>query len=165
MNEEIMRYAKIMYEKNFLYGLDGSISYKLDNDNFIINKNLIYNNDINYFTKLQLNKNYKYTYASKDSLYHSYIYSSISQAKVIAVIVSENILKACNLGILNYDNKNIIINSNLILNNKNELISQFNNLNKKYLLIKNFGLLIYDRDFNTLFANIFKLDLITKIYS
>lgn len=163
MHSEIMKYAKIMYEKNFLYGLDGSLSTKIDNNLFLINKNLIFSDDISYFTKLQLGENYKYKDANKDAKFHSLIYSNISQAKVVAVIVSEFILKICKLGIINYKNTNIITYPNSILNNKNELISQLNN--KNYLLIKDFGLLIYDRDFTSLFSNVFKVDLMAKIYS
>lgn len=160
---EITKYAKIMYEKDFLYGLNGSISTRFEDDSFIINKNLIYSEENNFFTKLLLNENYKYKDACKMAKLHSLIYNNFAQAKVIAIVCSKEILSICKQSKLTYKNKDFFVESNDILNNNKALLEKLNKNNLNFLLIRNLGLIIFERDFNTLFARIFDIDLEAKI--
>lgn len=161
MLSEIKKYAKIMYEKDFLYGLNGSLSMKVSNDILYINKNIIYNESDDYFAKLELNENYKYEDANKDINKHIAIYNNFYNAKVIARIVSKDILKVCKNSIFQFNNELIVIQNENILQNESDLIAKLSERN--FLLIKNFGLLIFSRDFDSLFSKIFDIDLSAKI--
>lgn len=161
MVDEIKKYARIMYEKNFLYGLKGSISARFEDDYFIINKNIIYDESDRYFTKLALNENYKYKDASNESNMHSLIYNNFSQAKVMAVVVSDSILKINQKGYLLAKNNNIYSQNFNILDDSKKIINHIKLTN--YILLKDYGLVIFSRDFNELFSNIFSIDLAAKI--
>ncbi|MBZ7975935.1 MULTISPECIES: hypothetical protein [unclassified Campylobacter] len=163
MFAEIKKYAKIMYEKDFIYGLNGSISSRFEDNAFLINKNTIFNDDNSFFIKLLLNENYKQYDACKYVKLHSKIYNSFSQAKVIAVVCTKDIMKICDGSSLKYQNQNIFIENELILQDMNVLIDKLRKNKSNFLMIKNFGLLIFDRDFNGLFSKIFDIDLQAKI--
>lgn len=162
---EIKKYAKIMYEKDFIYGLNGSISTRFEDDSFIINKNTIYSEENSYFTKLLLNENYKYNDANKYAKIHSLIYNSFAQAKVIAVVCSKDILKICNNFELDCNIEKMYVLDEDILKDANKFIKHLANSKLNSVLIKNVGLIVFARDFNGLFAKIFDIDLMAKIYS
>lgn len=160
---EITKYAKIMYEKNFIYGLNGSISTRFEDDSFIINKSLIYSEENSFFTKLLLNENYKYKDACKMAKLHALIYNNFAHAKVIAIVCSKEILRICRKSELNYKNKKFYIESEDILKDNKLLLLKLNKNELNFILIQNIGLVIFERDFNTLFARIFDIDLEAKI--
>lgn len=163
MYKEIARYAKIMYEKDFLYGLNGSISTRFEDDSFIINKKQIYKEENTYFTKLLLNENYKYNDACKDAKIHSLIYNNFPQAKVISIVCSKDILKICQKSSLTLRDYQIFVENNSIVNNKDLLINKLNNNKLNCLLVQNLGLVAFSRDFDSLFSLVFDIDLNAKL--
>jgi L-fuculose-phosphate aldolase len=77
--------ALSMFRKNFFGIFHGSISARVEQDQFIINKkNAIFDNlDKNDFIKLYSKKDYRWNEASLDSDIHLNIYKNISEAKFI----------------------------------------------------------------------------------
>jgi L-fuculose-phosphate aldolase len=74
-----------MFRKDFLGIYHGSLSAKIENDAFVINKSSsifdeLTNND---FVELKSEKNYRWNEASKDSNIHLNIYNNISEAKYV----------------------------------------------------------------------------------
>jgi len=85
VKNEMKSVALSMFRKNFFGIFHGSISARVKQDQFIINKkNAIFDNlDKNAFIKLYSKKDYRWNEASLDADIHLNIYKNISEAKFI----------------------------------------------------------------------------------
>ena len=82
---ELKSVSLSMFRKDFLGIFHGSISAKIENNNFIINKsNSIFDElDDDDFVELFTKKDYRWNCASQDADIHLHIYNNISEAKYI----------------------------------------------------------------------------------
>ena len=86
LKDEMKSIALSMFRKNFFGVFHGSISAKIEKNKFVINKkDAIFDNLENRdFIKLYSKKDYRWNEASIDADIHSSIYKNISEAKYIA---------------------------------------------------------------------------------
>lgn len=96
--EEIQKISLSMFAKGFFGIFHGSVSAKIAQDKFLINKkNAIFDNIThNDLTILSSQKDYKWNEASEDSDIHVNIYKNISQAKYVCYAMPTNIV-ACSI--------------------------------------------------------------------
>lgn len=82
---QIQMLSSSMFKKNFFGISHGSISAKLSQNSFIINKNDAFLNQINEknLSFLKFNKDYSWNEASSDCEIHKSIYENIPEAKFI----------------------------------------------------------------------------------
>ncbi len=82
---ELINVSLSMFRKDFLGIFHGSLSAKVEDNLFVINKSnsifdeLVYDDFVELYTK----KDYRWNQASKDSEIHLHIYNKISEAKYI----------------------------------------------------------------------------------
>ncbi len=86
LKNEMKNVALSMFRKNFFGIFHGSISTKIEKNQFIINKkDAIFDNlQSNDFIKLYSKKDYRWNEASMDADIHLNIYKNINEAKYIA---------------------------------------------------------------------------------
>jgi len=89
LKQEMKDIALSMFRKNFFGIFHGSISSKIEKDQFIINtKDAIFDNlQESDFIKLYTKKDYRWNEASLDANIHLNIYKNISEAKYIAYVM------------------------------------------------------------------------------
>ncbi|AJC85103.1 class II aldolase and adducin N-terminal domain-containing protein [Campylobacter peloridis] len=85
ITNQIQALASSMFKKNFFGICHGSVSAKLSQSSFLINKNDAFLNQLNEknLNTLKFTKDYSWSEASKDCEVHKSIYENIPEAKFI----------------------------------------------------------------------------------
>jgi len=154
-----------MFRKNFFGIFHGSISAKIDNSKFIINKkNAIFDEiDESSLIELYFNKDYRWNEASIDIEIHKSIYESIHEAKYIAfasppyalayslkheVLNPQDFFGQKEIGTIDIYNPK---NCDDWYDRADSEISRYMKKNRtNMMLIRGYGVYIYDRDINSL---------------
>ena len=163
--DQIKTISLSMFRKNFLGVFHGSISAKIDNSKMIINKaDTIFDEvEEDTLTQVYFKKDYRWNDASVDIDIHKAIYDGIHEAKYIAYVfptytmayslshdkvVPKDYFGATKLGEIEvYDPKNY----DDWYDRADTGISRYMKKNKKeIMLIKGYGVYVYDRDINKL---------------
>ncbi|RAX53142.1 hypothetical protein CCY99_06000 [Helicobacter sp. 16-1353] len=159
--EELMEVSLAMFRKNFFGIFHGAISAKIDDSKFIINTKDAMFDDIskNNLIVLSHKQDYSWQDASIDAFIHSFIYREINEAKYIAyafppfsVAYSLNNTKIIPQDYFGYKKcKEILIYDPKEYNSWYERadveICNFLKQNKiNFIVVKGYGIYIYDRD-------------------
>ncbi|NWF66111.1 MAG: class II aldolase/adducin family protein [Campylobacterales bacterium] len=154
-----------MFRKNFFGIYHGSISAKTDYNRFIINKKEAIFDDIDEHSLIELyfNKDYRWNEASIDSYIHQNIYQNIPEAKYVAFgmppyttayclehskIVPKDYFGYTMFESLKvYDPKSF---DNWYERADVEIYRHLKNTNSNIMIIKGYGVYVYDRDINQL---------------
>lgn len=154
-----------MFRKNFIGIFHGSISAKIENNRFIINKKDAIFDELeeNDLIELHSKKDYRWNEASIDASIHQNIYKNISEAKYICyamppfatsfsikndTIVPRDYFGSTMLGEIDiYDPKQP---EDWYERAEHEIYGQLKKIDKNYLVIKGYGIYAYDRDIHQL---------------
>jgi len=159
-----------MFSKNFFGIYHGSLSAKLDQNNFMINtKDAVFDNiDENSFCRLNMNKqDYRWNIASMEAHVHSTIYTNIHEAKYIAFgmpiyttaysLVNDNIIFEDYFGKTMFEEISIYNPgdfSTWYKRNALEITKYLKNSPNNMMIIKGVGTYVYDRDIHELVKKI-----------
>jgi len=161
----IAKISLSMFRKSFFGVFHGSISCKIDKDKFIINrKDAIFDEmDDDSTIVLHHKKDYRWKDASMDSLIHSNIYQAFSEAKFIAYsmppyatayasryskIYPEDYFGYKHLGEISvYDPK---VFEDWYERADIEIPKRMKETGRNFVLIRGYGVYVYDRDINML---------------
>ena len=159
-----------MFSKNFFGIYHGSLSAKLDQNNFMINtKDAVFDNiDENSFCRLNMNKqDFRWNIASMEAHVHSTIYTNIHEAKYIAFgmpiyttsysLVNDNIIFEDYFGKTMFGEISIYNPgdfSTWYKRNALEITKYLKNSSNNMMIIKGVGTYIYDRDIHELVKKI-----------
>ena len=159
-----------MFSKNFFGIYHGSLSAKLDQNNFMINtKDAVFDNiDENSFCSLNINKqDYRWNIASMEAHVHSTIYTNIHEAKYIAFgmpiyttaysLVNDNIIFEDYFGKTMFEEISIYNPgdfSTWYKRNALEITKYLKNSPNNMMIIKGVGTYVYDRDIHELVKKI-----------
>jgi len=160
--EEIKHISLSMFHKNFFGVYHGSISARVSNHDFIINKKDTILDEVTVDSLIRLNclkHDYRWNSASHDAEIHKHIYRTISSAKYISYTIppytTAYSLKHSKVSPLDYFGRKIL-GDVIVYNPKNfndwlerapyEIPQFFHKNDTHLLLIKGFGLISYDRD-------------------
>ncbi|MDR0468252.1 MAG: class II aldolase and adducin N-terminal domain-containing protein [Campylobacteraceae bacterium] len=175
---EIKQISLSMFRKNFLGIFHGSISAKVSQDRFIINKKDAIFDNLNDDDLIELSskKDYRWSDASIDSDIHLKIYKNIGEAKYICYamppytvaytinhnnIIPKDYFGAMELGKINiYDPKNF---DDWYERADVEISRYLEEKREKFMIIKGYGIYAYDRDINNLAKNIALIENSCKI--
>jgi len=160
--EEIKHVSLSLFHKNFFSLYHGSISARINSNNFVINTKDTILDDINEnsLVKLDVNKrDYRWKLASPDVHIHEQIYENIPNAKYISytmppyatafslkhgkVLPTDFYGKTVLGEVIVYDPKNV---DDWLDRAPFEIAHFFQKHDAHLLLIKGFGLISYDRD-------------------
>jgi L-fuculose-phosphate aldolase len=158
----IKHISKSLFNTNFFGVFHGSISAKISESEFIINKKDIILDDINKNSLVKLDtikRDYRWKLASSDVDIHEHIYEDISSAKYITFTMPPYItaLSIKHSKIIPKDYYGVkLLGNQKIYNPKNfdnwllrapfEIPQFFKNNDKHIMVIKGFGVIAYDRD-------------------
>lgn len=163
--DEIKNISLSMFRKNFFGVFHGSISAKIEDNKFIINKNNAIFDGLNESNMITLSskKDYRWNEASIDSDIHLSIYKNISDAKFICYtmppftvayslehnsIIPKDYFGDAELGKIDiYDPKNF---DDWYERAEVEIYRYFKEKNKKFVVVKGYGVYSYDRDISNL---------------
>jgi L-fuculose-phosphate aldolase len=175
---ELKAVSLSMFRKDFLGIYHGSLSAKIENDAFIINKSSSIFDELtdNDFVELKSEKNYRWNEASKDSNIHLSIYDNISEAKYVCyamppfttaysinhtVIQPQDYFGATILGDLEiYDPKDF---NTWYDRASSEIYQYFKKSNKNIIVIKGYGIYACHRDLHNLVKDIAILENSAKL--
>lgn len=161
LKEDLKALALSMFRKNFVGIYHGSISAKLDSNRFLINKTDAVFDDLcdKYLIELYYNKDYRWKEASIDANIHQQIYEHISDAKFISYcmppyitaytfnhteIAPKDYFGAKAFGTISiYDPKQY---EDWYDRASSEIYHQFLEKKTSILVIRGYGVYIYDRD-------------------
>ncbi|SFV51824.1 hypothetical protein MNB_SV-9-1388 [hydrothermal vent metagenome] len=160
--EEIRHISLSMFNKNFFGVYHGSISARVSKNTFLINKKSIILDEVNMESLIKLDclkKDYRWNSASADAEIHEHIYRAISSAKYISYTMppysTAYSLKHSRVSPQDYFGKKLL-GDIIIYDPKNlndwldrapyEIPKFFQKNNNNLLLIKGFGVIVYDRD-------------------
>ena len=159
-----------MFSKNFFGIYHGSLSAKLDQNNFMINtKDAVFDNiDENSFCRLNMNKqDFRWNIASMEAHVHSTIYTNIHEAKYIAFgmpiyttaysLVNDNIIFEDYFGKTMFEEISIYNPgdfSTWYKRNALEITKYLKNSPNNMMIIKGIGTYVYDRDVHELVKKI-----------
>ena len=168
-----------MFRKNFFGIFHGSISARLTYDNFIINTKQAVFDDIGLHNLISLNiqEDYRWNEASIDTPIHAQIYKMYKNAKFIAYAMPpysvSYSLKHDKLKPLDYFGQEVLGDEIDIWDPKDfktwyqrasqEISENIINKNKKFLLIKGYGIYAFERDLNALAKKIAIIENTCKI--
>jgi L-fuculose-phosphate aldolase len=157
--------SKMLFNSH-LFGLySGSISTKIDHNDFVINKKKCFfaSIDNERFCELSMDsKNYNWRLSSTESNMHLNIYNTFHEAKFIITAMPKHVSALMFLvdeispkdyfGIKFFGNLKVYEPKNLQLwyENTDELMSYFKNSEKHIVLVKGIGVYAYDRDLQDL---------------
>lgn len=175
---EIRQTSLSMFRKNFLGIFHGSISAKVGQDRFIINKkDAIFDSlDDNDLIELTSKKDYRWSDASIDADIHFEIYKNISEAKYVCyamppftvayTINHNNIIPKDYFGSIKLGKIDIYDPKDFDDWNERadvEISRYLEDKQKKIIIIKGYGIFAYDRDINNLAKNIALIENSCKI--
>jgi len=155
-----------LFRKNFFGIYHGSISKKLDHNNFIINKKDAIFDEIGENALCQLSMNlhdYSWNLASIDSIIHSSIYTQIHEAKFIAFgmppyttaysLEHDEIIFEDYFGKVIFDRLSIFDPGDFSTwydRNFTEIPKALKEAKHNLIVMKGIGVFVYDRDMNDL---------------
>src|SRR5574344_252866 len=159
-----------IFSTNFFGISHGSLSAKLDQNNFMINtKDAVFDNiDENSFCRLNMNKqDFRWNIASMEAHVHSTIYTNIHEAKYIAFgmpiyttaysLVNDNIIFEDYFGKTMFEEISIYNPgdfSTWYKRNALEITKYLKNSPNNMMIIKGVGTYVYDRDIHELIKKI-----------
>ena len=176
--EEIKKVALSMFRKNFIGIFHGSISAKIKENQFLINKKDAIFDELRDedLIALYLKEDYRYNDASLDAQIHQHIYQNINQAKYISYsmppyitsysLVYDKIIPRDYFGyklvekIDVYDPKRF---SDWYDRAKYEIYQYMKKTGLNIMVIRGYGVYTYDRDINQMAKNIAILENSCKI--
>ncbi len=176
--EEIKKVALSMFRKNFIGIFHGSISAKIKENQFLINKKDAIFDELRDedLIALYLKEDYRYNDASLDAQIHQHIYQNINQAKYISYsmppyitsysLVYDKIIPKDYFGyklvekIDVYDPKRF---SDWYDRAKYEIYQYMKKTGLNIMVIRGYGVYTYDRDINQMAKNIAILENSCKI--
>ncbi len=176
--KEIKKVALSMFRKNFIGIFHGSISAKIKENQFLINKKDAIFDELSDedLIALYLKEDYRYNDASLDARIHQHIYQNINQAKYISYsmppyitsysLVYDKIIPKDYFGyklvekIDVYDPKRF---SDWYDRAKYEIYQYMKKTGLNIMVIKGYGVYTYDRDINKMAKNIAILENSCKI--
>ncbi len=175
---ELKAVSLSMFRKNFLGIFHGSISAKIENNIFVINKaNSIFDELTNDdFVELYSKKDYRWNCASQDSDIHLHIYNNISEAKYICytmppfttsyALTHDKIIPKDYFG-------SMVVGKKEIYNPKNfetwykraplEIYEYLKNNDTDTMIIRGYGVYAYSRDLTDLVKRIAILENSSKL--
>ncbi len=159
--KELSDISLSLFRKNFFGIYNGSISSKIEADKFIINKKDVLFDKINENSLIELyyTKDYRWNEADEDADIHLQIYKRIDEAKYITFSMPPY-TTACSLKyeeIIPKDYFGQKILSNLEIYDPGdfktwkeragfEIVNYLKTNKKRYIIVKGFGIYMYDRD-------------------
>lgn len=165
LSKQIIKISLSMFRKNFFGVFHGAISAKIDKDKFLINKKDAIFDEMEEDSMILLHhkKDYRWKDASMDSAIHSQIYQNFSDAKFIAYamppyatayttrysrIYPEDYFGYKNFGEIDvYDPKTF---EDWYERADVEIPRKLKETEKNFVLVKGYGLYVFDRDINSL---------------
>ena len=175
----LKRVSLAMFRKNFFGIFHGSISARLTNDGFVINSKRAVFDDLNPNNLISLNtqKDYRWNEASIDTPIHAQIYKTFKNAKFIAYTMPPYTvsysLKHPYLRPLDFFGQQILGEQIAIWDIGNysswyerapfEISSEITKDNKRFLIIKGYGIYAFDRDLQKKKKNIAIIENTCKI--
>ena len=158
---ELKAVSLSMFRKDFLGIFHGSISAKIENNTFVINKaNSIFDElTDDDFVELYTKKDYRWNCASQDSDIHMHIYNNISEAKYVCysmppfttayALTHEKIIPRDYFGITTIGEKEIYNPKNFDTWYKRAHLEIYEHLKKHdtdTMIIRGYGIYAYSRD-------------------
>ena len=159
--KELSDISLSLFRKNFFGIYNGSISEKTEADKFIINKKsvLFDKMDENSFIELYYTKDYRWNEADEDADIHLQIYKNINEAKYITFTMPPY-ATACSLRYNKITPKDYfgykMLSEIEVYDPRDfdswskkaayEISSYLKQSKNRYILIKGYGIFIYDRD-------------------
>lgn len=175
----LKRVSLAMFRKNFFGIFHGSISARLTYENFVINSKQAVFDDLNPNNLISLNiqKDYRWHEASIDTPIHAQIYKTYKNAKFIAYTMPPYAvsysLKHSHLRPLDFFGHEILGEEVEIWDIGHystwydrapyEIAEQITKNNKRFLIIKGYGIYAFDRDLHSLAKNIAVIENTCKI--
>lgn len=175
----LRRVSLAMFRKNFFGIFHGSISAKLTQDNFIINKKQAVFDDLGSHNLITLSthKDYRWNEASIDTAIHAKIYQRHKNAKFIAYAMPPYTvsysLKYDILKPLDFFGREILGHEIKILDPRDyqtwyeraneEIASNIAKSSQTFLIIKGYGIYTFDRDLHSLAKTIALVENTCKI--
>jgi L-fuculose-phosphate aldolase len=166
---ELKSVSLSMFRKNFLGIFHGSISAKIENNLFVINKSDSIFDELNDddFVELYTKKDYRWNCASQDSDIHLHIYNNISAAKYICytmppfttsyALTHEKIIPRDYFGQTIIGEKEVYSPKNFDTWYKRAHLEIYEYLKKNdtdTMIIRGYGIYAYSRDLNDLVKRI-----------
>ncbi len=163
--KELEKISLSMFRTGFFGIFHGSVSAKIENNKFIINKrNAIFDEmDCDSLIELYFNKDYRWKEASIDAEIHFNIYKNIHEAKYIAYgmspstiaysLIHNKIIPKDYFGYKHFGNLKIYDPKNFddwYERAHIEIVRYFKENKTSVMIIKGYGIYIYDRDINQL---------------
>ncbi len=171
--EELKEVSLSMFRKNFLGIFHGSLSAKIEEDSFIINKRESIFDEMKHqdFIKLYSKPDYRWKQASIDAHIHANIYKYVSNAKYITYAMPP-FATAFSITHSHFYPKDYFGNKHLgeleIYDSKDfvtwydrapeEIYKYFKNNNTNIMLIKGYGIYACHRDLHTLVKEVALLE-------
>lgn len=161
--QELQKISLSMFRKGFFGIFHGSISAKIGDNRFVINKsNAIFDEiDDNSLTELYFNKDYRWSEASVDAEIHKNIYVNFHDAKYIVYGMPPHTVA------YSLEHSKIIpkdyfgykyLESVKIFDPKNfddwyerahiDIVRYFKEQNSRFVVIRGYGIYMFDRDIN-----------------
>jgi len=175
---ELKNVSLSMFRKDFIGIFHGSISAKAENDKFIINKKDAIFDDLKKtdFIELYPKKDYRWNEASLDADIHLNIYKNFNEAKYICYamppfitaysLVNDNIIPQDYFGAKVFDRLEIYnpkLFDDWYERAESEIYRQMKGQNTNLLIIKGYGIYIYDRDIHQIAKKIALLENSAKL--
>jgi len=167
--DELIDVSLSMFRKNFLGIFHGSLSAKLEEDRFLINKRESIFDEMRHddFIELYAKRDYRWKQASIDAEIHNNIYKYVSYAKYIAYTMppyttarsldNRNIVPKDYFGYQTFGELEIYDPGNFDTwyeRAPNEIYHYFKEYDRKIMIIKGYGVYTCHRDLPTLVKNI-----------
>jgi L-fuculose-phosphate aldolase len=161
LTKDIKDISLAMFRKDYMGIFHGSISSKIEENQFLINKKDAIFDDLkdNHLIQLYFHKDYRWKDASLDADIHMSIYENIHEAKYIAYTMPPNVMAWChnhdtikpidyfgetNFGVIDvYNPKDF---SNWYDRSHIEITNYMKKNKKDIVVIKGYGIYAYDRD-------------------
>jgi L-fuculose-phosphate aldolase len=161
LTKDIKDISLAMFRKDYMGIFHGSISSKIEENQFLINKKDAIFDDLkdNHLIQLYFHKDYRWKDASLDADIHMSIYENIHEAKYIAYTMPPNVMAWCHnhdtiepidyfgetsFGVIDvYNPKDF---SNWYDRSHIEITNYMKKNKKDIVVIKGYGIYAYDRD-------------------
>lgn len=175
----LRRLSLAMFRKNFFGIFHGSISARLTYDSFAINTKQAIFDDLNEesLITLNFNKDYRWNEASIDSPIHAQIYQTYKNAKFIAYTMPPytiaHSLKHSTIKPLDFFGQQVLGDEVAIWDPQDyqtwydraahEITDQIITNDKRFVIIKGYGIYAFDRDLNSLAKKIAVIENTCKV--
>jgi L-fuculose-phosphate aldolase len=176
--DELKNVSLSMFRKDFIGIFHGSISARVEHNKFLINKKDAIFDDLKRadFIELYSKKDYRWNEASMDAEIHLNIYKNINEAKYVCYalppfltaysLVHENITPKDYFGSLNFDTLPIYdpkLFDDWYERADVEIYRQMKEQKRNLVIIKGYGIYLYDRDIHQIAKTIAILENSAKL--